>query len=131
MAVKYLKVSVIALKDYNLLNAYFILVRMEIRRTRGLSPERVKIVKERIGILFDLAEKEVKKNPERSRRYVELARKIGKRCNVRLTTEQKRKFCKKCNQLLIPKKTAQIKTDSQKKFKKIKCMNCGNVSRRP
>lgn len=104
---------------------------MKRRRTRSLSPERIKIAKERIDILFNLAEKELEKNPERSRRYVELARNIGKRCNIRLTTEQKRSICKKCNQLLIPKKTCEIKVDSQKKFMEIKCLNCGYVLKKP
>ena len=101
------------------------------RRTRSLSPEKVKIAKERIEILFNLAEKELKKNPQRSRRYVELARKIGTRCNVRLTTGQKSKFCKKCNQLLISKKTSKIKIEPNEKFIEIKCMNCGSVNRQP
>jgi ribonuclease P protein subunit RPR2 len=104
---------------------------MKRRRARSLSPEKVKIAKERMDILFNLAEKELKKNPERSRRYVELARKIGMRCNVRLTREQKRKFCKKCNQLLISKKSCEIKVDPQKKFMEIKCLNCGSVYRKP
>ena len=103
---------------------------MKRQRTRNLSPERLKIAKERIEILFNLAEKELK-NPERGRRYVELARKIGMRCNVRLTPEQKRKFCKKCNQLLIPKKTCEIKTNPQKKLMEIKCLNCGSVYKKP
>ena len=130
MAVKYLKLSEGTLKGYNVLNAYFILIRMR-REPRGLSPEKVKIAKERIEILFGLAEKEIKKNPERSRRYVELARDIGKRCNVRLTTGQKTKFCKKCNQLLILKRTCRIKTDSDKKFMKIECLNCNYVFKKP
>lgn len=103
---------------------------MKKRKKRNLSPERIKIAKERINILFDLAEKELK-TPERSRRYVELARTIGMRCNIRLTKGQKRKFCKKCNQLLIPEKTSEIKYVSGKKFMKIKCMNCGSVYRHP
>jgi len=104
---------------------------MRRRGTRSLTPEKVNIAKERIDILFSLAEKELKKNPERGRRYVELARKIGMRCNVRLTKEQKGRFCKKCNQLLTTKKTAKIKVDPQKKFMEIKCLNCGNVCRKP
>ena len=103
---------------------------MKRQRTK-LSPGRVKIAKERIEILFNLAEKELERNPERSRRYVELARKIGKRCNVRLTKEQKRKFCKKCNQLLIPKKTCEIKVGPQKKIMEIRCLNCGYVFKKP
>ena len=102
------------------------------RRIRKRQPiERVKIVKERIEILFNLAEKELEKNPERSKRYVELARKIGKRYNVRLTKEQKRSFCKRCNRLLIPKKTCKIKVGPKKKFMEIKCLNCGSVYRKP
>jgi len=104
---------------------------MKRRGTRSLSPEKVKIAKERVDILFNLAEKEFKKHPERSKRYVELARKIGMRCNVRLTKKQKKKFCKKCNQLLVPKKTCKIKIDSNKKLMEIKCLNCGSVYRRP
>ena len=101
------------------------------RIRKKLSIGQTKIARERIEILLDLAEKEFKNHPERSRRYVELARKIGMRCNVRLTTGQKGKFCKKCNQLLIPKKTCEIKTDPNKKFMEIKCLNCGSVYRRP
>jgi ribonuclease P protein subunit RPR2 len=101
------------------------------KRTRSISPERVKIAKERIDILFKLAEKELKKNPKRSRRYIELARRIGMRCNVRLTPEQRRNFCKKCNQLLIPKKTCIVEVNSQGKLIKIKCLNCGFLYRKP
>ena len=104
---------------------------MERRKTRSLPPEKVKIAKERINILFNLAEKEFKKHPERSRRYVELARKMGMRCNIRLTKGQKRKFCKKCNQILIPKKTAEIKIGPNKKLVEIKCLVCGSVYRHP
>jgi len=96
------------------------------KRIRKRQPiERVKIAKERIEILFSLAKNGLKKHPERSKRYVELARKIGKRYNVRLTKEQKRSFCKKCNRLLVPKKTAQIEVGPKKTFIKIKCLNCG------
>ena len=64
-------------------------------RIRKQQPERrVKIAKERIEILLDLAKREVDK-PERSKRYVELARKISKRYNIRLKKGQKRSFCKK------------------------------------
>jgi len=101
------------------------------RIRKKLSIGQTKIARERIEILINLAEKEFKKNSERGRRHVELARKIGERCNVRLTTEQKKKFCKKCNQLLISKKTCKIKVDSNKKLMEIKCKNCGNVIRQP
>lgn len=96
-------------------------------RIRKQQPgRRIKIAKERIEILLDLARKEVDK-PERSKRYVELARKIGKRYNVRLKKSQKRSFCKKCNRLLIPGKTSEVRINSKKKVITIKCVDCGNI----
>ena len=90
-----------------------------------------RIAKERIEILIDLAKKEFKNHPERSKKYVELARKIGKRYNVRLTKEQKRSFCKKCNQLLIPNETSETIIDSIKKVVNIKCKNCSYIYKYP
>jgi len=101
-------------------------------RTRPVnkSLQRVRIAKERIKKLFDLAKEELNK-PERSRSYVELARKIGKRYNVRLTKEEKRSFCRKCSQLLIPTRTSKVNIDTKKKIIIIKCMNCGNIYKYP
>lgn len=93
--------------------------------------KQMKIAKERIERLLDLAKSEFKTHPERSKNYIELARKIGKRYNVRLTKEQKRSFCKKCNQLLIPSETSTVDVDSKKKLIIIKCLNCGNIYRHP
>ena len=101
------------------------------RRSAKKSQYRTRIARERIERLFTLAKEELKKSPERSRSYVELARKIGKRYNVRLTKEQKRGFCKKCNQLLIPGKTSKVEFDRTRKLKIIKCLNCDNVYRYP
>ncbi len=102
------------------------------KRIRKRKPTlQMKIAKERIKRLFYLAKLNFDKYPERGKKYVELARKIGKRYNVRLTKEEKRSFCKKCNQFLIPNKTSEIKIDSEKKLIIIKCMNCGNIYRNP
>jgi ribonuclease P protein subunit RPR2 len=90
-----------------------------------------KIAKERIQILFDLAEKEFKKHPERSKRYVELARKIGLRYNIRFPKELKRKFCKNCNSLLIPGYSSQVRIKSEKKVLEVKCLNCKKIYRYP
>jgi len=99
---------------------------------RGRKPEwQRKIAKERIKILFGLAEKEFKKHPERSKRYIQLARKIGLRYNVRLTKEQKRKFCKNCNSLLLPGVSCKVRLDKNKKTVSIKCLNCNKIYRYP
>jgi len=99
---------------------------------RGKKPEwQRRIAKERIAILLDLAEKEAKKNLERSRRYVYLARIIGKRYNVRLTKEQKSKFCKKCNTILIPGYTMKTWLDPKTKTRVVKCLICKYLYRTP
>jgi len=98
-------------------------------RTRSKKPDwQQNIAKERIQILFDLAEKEFRKNPERSRRYVELARKIGLRYNVRLPKELKKKFCKECNSLLLPGKSCTMRVVG-KRILTIKCSNCNKIYR--
>jgi len=88
-----------------------------------------RIARERISILFDLAKKEIKKHPERSRRYVELARKIGLRYNVRLPKELKRKICKKCNMLLVPGVTCKVRLKENKIV--IYCLACKSIYRYP
>jgi len=89
------------------------------------------IARERIDILLDLAEKEFRKKPERARRYVELARKISLRYNARMKKEQKRKFCKNCNALLLPGSTSSVRLDSKRKLLIIKCKNCNTIYRTP
>lgn len=87
-----------------------------------------KIARERIKILFELAEKEFEKHPERSRRYIELARKIGMRYNVRLG-KLKRKFCKNCNTLLKPGVTSNVMLDTKNKTVVVICKNCQKIYR--
>ncbi len=88
------------------------------------------IAKERIGILLSLAKKCYGQNPDRSRRYVWLARKIGLRYNFRLK-EMKRDFCKKCNTILTPGKTSDTNLDSKTGTIVIKCKNCNYIFRYP
>ena len=93
---------------------------------------RKKIARERIQILFREAEKAAKKDRFKlADRYVELARKIGMRYNVRIPRELKRRFCKYCHAYLYPGKTAEVKIDSEKKIVKIKCLKCGGTMNFP
>ena len=92
---------------------------------------QTKIAKERIEILFSLAEKEFKRYPERSKRYVELARKIGLRYNVRLSKDDKRKFCKICNTLLKPGVSSKVRLDKSTKTINVQCLNCEKIYRFP
>jgi ribonuclease P protein subunit RPR2 len=99
---------------------------------RGKKPaSQIRIAEERIVILLSLAKKEFSSHPDRSRRYVELARKIGLRYNVKLTKEQKRGFCKRCSSIMIPGRIAQVRIDSDKKIVETKCLKCGHVYKHP
>ncbi len=100
-------------------------------RTASKPDWQQKIAKERIEILLNLAEKEFKKHFERSKRYVELARKLGLRYNVRLTKDQKNKFCKKCFTLLKPGMTSKVRLDEKTKTIAIKCEKCNTIYRQP
>jgi len=54
--------------------------------------EQRKIALERIKILFS----EAKDNPNMANRYVELARKIAMKVNLRIPLQYKRKYCSHC-----------------------------------
>ncbi|MDY0386017.1 MAG: ribonuclease P protein component 4 [Methanolobus sp.] len=87
------------------------------------------IAQERIQYLFELAKNELCLNPEKSERYVLLARKIGMRHRVSIPAELKRNFCKQCGSLLV---TGQ---NSRRRIKDgniiITCLKCGGVKRYP
>jgi len=90
------------------------------------------IAKKRIEKLFELAEEELRKgNLERTKRYIYLARKIGMKCQYTLPTELKRKFCKKCNMLLIPGISCEVRLNKKTKTINIKCFNCNYIKRYP
>jgi len=94
------------------------------QRSRNKPDWQIKIAKERIDILFS----EAAKTSDRTlrNRYVELARRIGMRYNVKLTAQQKRKFCRYCHSYF----GAQTKRRLSKGFLTITCA-CGKVNRFP
>lgn len=77
---------------------------------------------ERIYRLFELAGQELEKHPERSRRYVQLAREISKKVRARFPDELKLKFCKKCNSFLNGKNSKITNTPT---WTVVKCLACG------
>ncbi|TLZ89941.1 MAG: ribonuclease P [Methanobacteriota archaeon] len=97
------------------------------RRHRGM--ER-RIAGERMATLFRLAETEaLHRRTERARRYVELARRIGMRYNVRVPAPFKRSFCKKCFAFLLPSVSARIRVGEGRVV--VTCGACGAVQRYP
>ncbi len=96
------------------------------RRTK----EMVQIARERIEILFELAEKAALSGKlERANRYVHLARKIGMRYNVRVPKRYRMYYCRKCDSFLLPGVTADYRLNNGKIT--VRCRNCGNIYRHP
>jgi len=85
------------------------------------------IATERIYRLFELAEQESAKHPERSKRYVQLARKIGTRNKAKISKELKLKFCKKCGAFLKEGKNSEVKKENS--YAVVKCNECSFVKR--
>lgn len=87
------------------------------------------IANERINILFNLVESESKSGrPERARRYIELALRIGMRYNVSIS-RWKRKFCPECKSYYLFPTNASIRLKKGRII--VTCAKCGNISRYP
>ena len=92
--------------------------------------EANEIAKDRIERLFFLAEKAaVESDFDSADRYVEMAWKIKLKFRIRLTSYQKRLFCKKCLKFLVDGKTGRYRTEKGHLI--IECKNCGDIRRIP
>lgn len=90
----------------------------------------VSVARERMDGLLGMAEKAIQGgNAERSRRYVDLARKIGMRYNVRLPLSARRQFCSECNSWYRYGSTSRPRLRDGKLV--ITCGVCHHVSRFP
>jgi ribonuclease P protein subunit RPR2 len=97
---------------------------------RGKPISQIKIARERIKILGELAIKRAKEGDiELANRYIYLARKIGMRYNVRLPKDLKRRYCKYCYKFLLPGKTSQHRMKHG--ILTVKCLNCNGIMRYP
>lgn len=101
-------------------------------RKPSKKPEWQKTVaKERMGILFSLAERGFPSHPARAHRYVDLATRIGKRYNIKLKKEWRRKFCKHCLHYLVLGSNARVRTRPSQQAVVVECVDCGKVMRFP
>lgn len=85
---------------------------------------------QRIERLFELAEVEARdEREERNKRYIELARAIGMRYQVRIPKPLKMRLCKRCYALLIPGRNARVRLRGD--YMTTTCLRCGQQMRRP
>jgi ribonuclease P protein subunit RPR2 len=64
-----------------------------------------------------------------AKRYVELARRIAMRYNVRFPLKWKRFFCKSCGSFLVPGVNLRVRCTKQRVV--MTCLECGRVRRIP
>lgn len=88
-----------------------------------------KIAQERIELLFRQAEKAFPKHMQRANRYIQIARRIAMKLNIRLSKVQKRSFCKHCYSYLVQGKNALTRIRNGKII--IYCQVCKKYSRYP
>ncbi|MAG52327.1 MAG: ribonuclease P [Nanoarchaeota archaeon] len=87
------------------------------------------IARSRIKKLFEEADKAFKKNKKLSNRYVEIARKIGMKLNLKMPKKYKRQFCRHCYKYLKNGVNSRVRTNKGKVV--IYCMECKKYTRIP
>jgi ribonuclease P protein subunit RPR2 len=88
----------------------------------------VRIARERIADLFALAEREAERPDVRlAHRYVQLARKVGTRYNVRLPSEYRELYCRSCSTYWIEGRTVRTRLRTGQRVRT--CLTCGRARR--
>ncbi len=90
------------------------------------------IARQRIELLFEMANKIHKQYPDLAQRYVDLARKIGMRCRVKIPSWLKRRICKHCKSFLIPGVNCRVRLRTNRfPHVVVTCFKCGRPMRYP
>jgi ribonuclease P protein subunit RPR2 len=88
-----------------------------------------KIASEQIALLFEQA-KMNKENPEKSQRYVDMARNISKRCKVSIPQPYKFQICKHCKSYLVPGVNSRVRIRAKKQSHiTVTCLKCKKYKR--
>jgi ribonuclease P protein subunit RPR2 len=79
--------------------------------------------------LFELAAQSYDTHPERSHRYVTIARNISMRTRTRIPSHLTRRVCKSCYHYLSYGTNCRVRTKNNKVV--ITCLDCGEIMRIP
>jgi ribonuclease P protein subunit RPR2 len=96
-------------------------------KEKSRNPATKKIARERIRILFEQADLVAPAHPERSNRYVELARKIAMRQRVRIDRDLRRRFCHHCSAFLVPGRNMRVRI--HRGHVVVTCRSCNRKTR--
>ncbi len=100
---------------------------MIIMRYKDKSYSQQNLALDRILKLFEQAESSFSTYPKLSQRYMVLARKLSTRYKVKLTRDQKKLFCKKCNSYL--KNGINVRVRLEKGVIVQTCLECNAIKR--
>ena len=90
------------------------------------------IAKQRIQVLFILAEQTIHENPNLAERYIETARKIAMSAKIRLPNECRRQVCKHCKSFILPGVNCRVRLQHRREpHMVITCLKCGGKTRIP
>ncbi len=103
------------------------MIALDVRRRKDSHKSR-DLALQRMERLFVLAEEEHRNHPERSRRYIEIAKKISTRTRVRMPRLLKRLYCHHCGSYLSPEVSRVRLRDG---VLITTCMYCKGMMRRP
>jgi len=78
-------------------------------KERSRTPATKKIARERIEVLFEQALLAFSAHPERSNRYVDIARRIAMRQRIRIDREFRRQYCHHCYSFFVPGKNMRVR----------------------
>jgi ribonuclease P protein subunit RPR2 len=90
----------------------------------------VRIARERIADLFALAEREAARPDSKlTNRYVQLARRVGTRYNIRLPAEYRELYCRGCSAYWVEGRTVRTRLRGARRVRT--CLSCGRSRRTP
>ena len=96
-------------------------------KEKSRNPGTRKIARERIEVLFEQARLEFYPYPERSNRYVEIARRIAMRQRIRIDQNLRRQYCHHCYSFLVPGRNMRVRIHGGNVV--VTCHSCNNKTR--
>jgi ribonuclease P protein subunit RPR2 len=81
---------------------------------------------ESIDILLDQAGENLEKHPDRTKKYVRMVWDLVKKYKIRLSPEQKNKFCRKCLAFFELGKNSKVTFNSKNNSLCLICLDCNH-----
>ena len=115
------------------LNSKLVAKEMRVtKREAKMKSTAKQIAQQRIKILFQQAKETFRENPQLSKRYIEIARRIAMATRMRLPTVYRRQICKNCHSLLVQGENCRVRVRQRREpHVVVTCLSCGHKTRMP